>query len=122
MVLNLVESGKMTKQQAGESLGLSPRHIKRILAAYRKEGARALAHGNRGKMPHNSLDPEVRVGVVELARSKYSGFNNQHFTELLAEREGIHWSRSTVRRILHAEGLKSPMTSDLPGRSPRVSS
>ncbi len=110
MVLNLVESGKMTEQEAGESLRLSLRHIKRILAAYRKEGARALAHGNRGKIPHNTLDPEVRVGVVELARSKYSGFNNQHFTELLAEREGIHLSRSTVRRMLLAEGLKSPMT------------
>ena len=33
-----------------------------------------------------------------------------HLTELLAEREGIGVSRSTVRRILQEEGITSPRT------------
>jgi hypothetical protein len=39
---------------------------------------------------------------------RYSGFNQQHFSEMLAEREGIHLSRSSVRRILAKAGIASP--------------
>ena len=63
--------------------------MRRLLAAYRKEGAAALVHGNRGRKPHNALHEGVKRQVVELAQSTYIGCNNQHFTELLAEREGI---------------------------------
>jgi len=38
-VLNQVEMGKMTGREAGEVLGLSLRHVRRILAAYREEGS-----------------------------------------------------------------------------------
>jgi len=108
MVLNQVERGVMTAREAAEVLGLSLRQIRRILAAYRKEGAQALAHGNRGRKPHHALDEGLRRQVLELARSTYAGCNNQHFTELLAEREGINLSRSTVRRILLGAGVRSP--------------
>jgi hypothetical protein len=39
--------------------------------------------------------------------SKYTGFNQQHFTEKLEE-EGIELSRSSVRRILLKQGIQSP--------------
>ncbi len=108
MVLGQVEQGKMSRREAAEVLGVSVRHLKRILAAYRKEGAEALAHGNRGKTPSNALDTGTKERVVKLAKSAYSGCNHQHFTELLAEREGIILSRSTVRRFLMEEGMNSP--------------
>lgn len=107
-VFNQVEKGKISGREAAEVLGLSLRHVRRLLAAYRKEGAAALAHGNRGRRPHHSLEAGIKGWVVELARSTYAGCNNQHFTELLAEREGIDLSRSSVRRILLEAGLKSP--------------
>ena len=108
VVLNQVEVGKMTGREAAEVLDRSVRHVRRILAAYRKEGAAALAHGNRGRKPHHALDPNLRKRVLELARSTYAGCNNQHFTELLTEREGIALSRSSVRRILLGAGIRSP--------------
>lgn len=108
MVLNQVETDGITVREAAEVLGLSLRHVRRILAAYRKEGAAALAHGNRGRKPHNTLDKSLRRQVLELARSTYAGCNNQHFTELLAEREGIVISRSLVRLILLEAGIRSP--------------
>ena len=108
MVLNHVESSKMTAKQAAEVLDLSLRHVRRILAAYRREGAAALAHGNRGRKPHNALDESLRKWVSKLAGSTYVGCNNQHLTELLAEREGITLSRSSVRRILLELGIRSP--------------
>ena len=108
MVLNRVETGEMAGKGAAEVLGFSLRHVRRILAAYRKEGAVALAHGNRERKPSNALDGNLRRQVVELAQSSYAGCNNQHFTELLAEREGIVLSRSSVRRILLDVGIRSP--------------
>jgi transposase len=108
MVLNQIEQGVMIAGEAAAVLGLSLRHVRRILAAYRKEGAQALAHGNRGKKPQHTLDEELKKQVLELAQSTYAGCNNQHFTELLAEREGINLSRSTVRRILLGAGIRSP--------------
>ena len=108
VVLNQVEGGRMGGREAGEVSGLSLRHVRRLLAAYRKEGAQALAHGNRGRKPHNALDKGLSMKVSELAESTYAGCNNQHLTELLAEREGITLSRSSVRRILLGAGIKSP--------------
>jgi len=107
MVLNGVEVGRIIVREAAEVLGLSLRHVRRILAAYRKEGAAALAHGNRGRKPHNALDDELKKRVLELAQSTYAGCNTQHFTELLAERESIAVSRSAVRLILLRAGLRS---------------
>src|SRR4030042_4834444 len=100
IVLNQVDAGRMNGREVAEVLGLSLRQVRRILAAYRKEGAVALAHANRGRKPHNTLDESLKKQVLELARSTYAGCNNQHFTELLAEREGITLCRSSVRCIL----------------------
>jgi len=107
-VLNQVEMGRMIGREAAGVLDLSLRHVRRLLTAYRKEGAQALAHGNRGRKPHNALDEELKEKVVELARSIYAGCNFQHFTELLAEREDIALSRSSVRLILLGGGIRSP--------------
>ena len=108
MVLNQVEGGEMIGREASRVLGLSLRHVRRLLAAYREEGAAALAHGNRGRRPHNALGEGLRRQVAELAGSTYAGCNNQHLSELLAEREGITLSRSSVRRILLGVGIRSP--------------
>ena len=105
MVLNQVEMGKIAGREAAEVLDISLRHVRRLLAAYRKEGAAALAHGNRGRKPHNALDETLRRQVLELAQSTYAGCNTQHFTELLAEREGVAFSRSSVCRVLLEAGI-----------------
>jgi len=108
MVLNQVGVGKLVGWEASETLGLSLRHVRRLLAGYRRSGAEALAHGNRGRRPQHALGERVRRRVAELGGTVYLGCNTQHFTELLAEREGITLSRSTVRRILNTAGVKSP--------------
>jgi transposase len=107
-VLNGVERGELTCGQGAELLGLSLRHLRRMLARYRKEGAAALAHGNRGRKPHHAIAEDMKGQVVTLAQTAYAGCNHQHLTELLYEREGIWLSRSTVRRILLKAGIRSP--------------
>ncbi len=108
MVLNRVETGQLSGRQAAEVMGISLRHMRRIMAAYRKEGAAALAHGNRGRKPKHALSDELKNQVLELAKSKYEGCNHQQFTEFLEEREGVSLSHSSVRRILLGGGIRSP--------------
>ncbi len=50
-VLNGVLEYQLPIAQAAEVIGVSERHTKRLLAVYRKDGAAALAHGNRGRRP-----------------------------------------------------------------------
>ena len=107
-VLNSVLEYQVPIPQAAEVLGVSPRHARRMLAAYRENGAAALAHGNRGRRPHNAVPPTEAAAVVELATGRYEGANHTHLTELLREREGIDLSRPTVRRILAKAGIGSP--------------
>ena len=107
-VLNSLLAEHMTLDQAATLMGVSARHTRRILAAYRREGAAALAHGNRGRRANNSIPEEARTQVVALARTRYARVNHTHLTELLAEREEIVLGRSTVRRILVGAGMASP--------------
>ena len=53
-VLNSLLDEHMTLDQAAMLMGVTTRHTKRILAAYREEGAAALAHGHRGRRPVNA--------------------------------------------------------------------
>jgi hypothetical protein len=46
--------------------------------------------------------------VVELAQDPYGGLNHCHLQEVLAEREQLVLSRSSVWRILTASGISSP--------------
>ena len=45
---------------------------------------------------------------MQLAKSKYAGFNGTHLWEKVAEQEAIDVSRETVRRVLCGAGLASP--------------
>ena len=108
IVLNQIEKRGLTVGKAAVLLEVTPRHVWRLLAGYRREGTSAIAHGNRGRKPINIIEEGLREQVVELARYKYYGFNQQHFTEKLTDKEGISLSRSTVRRILLTKGIRSP--------------
>jgi transposase len=107
-IMNGVLERHWTVTEAAQLLGVSERHTWRILAAYRTEGAAALAHGNHSRLPVNATPELVKTQITELASERYSGLNHTHFTELLEEREGIVVSRSTVRRLLMCAGLTSP--------------
>ena len=52
--------------QAAELMGVSPRHTRCMLVAYRENGAAALAHGHRGRKPGNVTSEAVIADVVHL--------------------------------------------------------
>jgi transposase len=100
IVLNEVLAGRLTGQEAAEILGLSLRHTRRLLAAYRQEGAKALAHGNRGRSPVNKLAVAVEAEILHLARGEYVDYNDSHFMEELAERHEIEAAMPRRSRAL----------------------
>ena len=82
-VLNCVLEYQLPIAQAAEIMGVTERHTKRLLAAYRRNGAAALAHGNRGRRPHSAVPEAAAADVVRLASNGYAGANHSHLTELL---------------------------------------
>lgn len=107
-VLRQLDAHRMTAREAATSLGRSERQVRRLLAAFRQEGAEAAVHGNRGRTPGHTLSLDIRQQVIALAQTTYAGFNQTHFTEKLRSVEGIIISRASVQRILGAAGIRSP--------------
>ncbi len=107
-ILNGVLERYWSMGEAALLLGVSERQGWRLLAAYRKDGAAALVHKNRDRVPPNATPETIQQRVVALAQERYGGVNHTHLTELLAEREGVILSRPTVRRLLVRAGLSSP--------------
>jgi hypothetical protein len=108
MVLNRLLVGQLTAAESAVILNLSERQLRRLFAAYQKEGAAALVHGNRGRKAVQSIREVVRGQVIELATTTCAGCNYQHLRDLLAERDGITLSRTSVRRIRLPAGIHSP--------------
>lgn len=109
-ILDRIERGELTLRQGAQLVGLSRRQVQRLRKRVRLSGPSALAHGNTGRTPAHKTSELIRARIVELARGKYAGFNDQHFTEKLFSEEGIEIGRQTVRRILRAAGIGTPRT------------
>ena len=102
-LLSRLLEGAVTVDQVATALQLSPRQVRRLLAAYRQAGAAALVHGNTGRVPVNRISDGRRAQLVELATTRYAGFNRAHLADVLATDEAIAVPERTLRRIL-AEG------------------
>jgi transposase len=107
-VISQCVQGKMACARAAELLDLSPRQIKRLKACYRQGSAAALAHASRGRPSPRRLPERTRGCILQLARTRYAGFNDHHLHEKLIEREGFSLSRETIRRLLRSAGIGSP--------------
>lgn len=109
-VLNHILAGELTAEQAARVLHCSERTVRRLLAAYRADGAAGLVHGNRGRSPGHRTPDGLRDRLVELATTTYVGVNRAHLAELLAEREGLVVAERTLRRVLAEAGLAPART------------
>lgn len=107
-VIARVDRGEFTVSEGAQVLGLSRRQMQRLRKKIRAKGPAGVLHGNSGRAPAHRTADSLREKIVELARGKYAGFNDQHFTEKLCELEGLRVSRQTVRRILRLAGIGSP--------------
>jgi transposase len=105
-LLKMVIDGKSALKEASRLMGVSYRLAKRLKKKLISEGAKVLIHGNRGRPSPKALSHELVGNIFELSLSKYTNFNDTHFTEKLKEEEGITVGRDTVRRLRTANGIK----------------
>ena len=104
-VLQHLDAGRLTADQAARVLELSVRQVRRLLASYRSDGLAGLVHGNAGRQPAHRTADELRDRLATLARTTYEGVDRAHLADLLAEREGITIPERTLRRILDEAGV-----------------
>ena len=92
-VLTCVQEGHLPLRDAAALMGVGYRQAKRLKATFTRDGPAALVHKNRGRSAPGRTPEALRVEIERLSRETYKGFNDTHFTEMLAEREGVVVSR-----------------------------
>ena len=103
-----VGEGRLTQVAASQQLGITPRHLRRLLAAYGRDGAVALVSKKRGKRSNRAYAEAVKTSVLALAKDRYQGFGPTLLAEKLAELHGLVLSRETLRQwLLQAELWRS---------------
>ena len=107
VIKRMVDEGG-NKDRAALTLGITKRHLNRLIRAYKEKGKAAFSHGNKGRKPVTTISDSVRNDVVTLYNNKYYDANFVHFTELLDTHEDIHLSVSAVTSILEENNILSP--------------
>src|SRR5438128_8966147 len=99
-----VKAGSLRLCEAAEMLGLSYRQSKRIWARYRAGGAKALQHGNCGRVSNRAYGTEFRAAVLKQVKTRYEDFGPTLACEHLASDDGLQVHAETLRRWLREAG------------------
>jgi transposase len=104
-VMEHLQEKRMGQKAAAEILAVSVRQVKRLLRAYRREGAAGLVSKQRGKPSHHQLDSEKVGAAIDLLKGRYADFGPTLAHEKLVELEGMQLSLGSVRKIMLEEGI-----------------
>ena len=99
----------ITQKQAAEELGITERHVRRLLRELKRRGDKIVAHGLRGLASNRKLSADTeRDVIVILSQPVYRGFGPTLAAEYLAKKHKIDVSRETVRQWMMAAKLWRP--------------
>jgi transposase len=104
-VMERLQEKRMGQRTAAEILGVSVRHVKRLLRSYRSEGAAGLVSKQRGQPSHHQLDTVMVQAALDLLKGRYADFGPTLAHEKIVEREGLKLSLGSVRKIMIEEGI-----------------
>ena len=96
---------KLTQVQAGTVLGLTPRHVRRLIERVEQAGDQGLAHRGRGKLANRRIPDKRKAMALQLCEQRYGDFGPTLAAEKLTERHGITLSDETLRRWLRERGV-----------------
>jgi len=112
-VLRLALEKKVRPREAAAGLGVTVRHVRRLIKRLGAEGEAGLVHRLRGQ-PSNRRDPSrLKARVLALYAKHDADFGPTLAAEKLAARHHLELSAETLRLWLRAEGR------DHGGRRPR---
>ena len=107
-VVRQAVEARLSQREGAEHLGISVRQFKRLVRAWREEGALGLVSRQRGRASHNRLPADVRLEAGRLLKETYQDFGPTLAAEKLSELHGIEMSRETVRQIQIGAKLWKP--------------
>lgn len=103
-----VVEGRLKQAQAAEQLGLTTRQVKRLVAAYRREGAGGLVSRRAGRPSNRRLKKPVVEAIRALLVERYPDFGPTFTCEKLREVHELVVSVETVRALQIELGLWKP--------------
>ena len=74
-------AGRLSCVEAGELLGLSERHFRRLRDAYEDRGEEGLVDRRRGRVSSSRLPEAEAEWLAEMFRTRYFDFTAKHFHE-----------------------------------------
>jgi transposase len=104
-VMENLQEKRMGQRTAAEMLGVSVRQVKRLLRAYRQEGAAGMVSKQRGKPSHHQLNRETLGAAIDLLKGRYADFGPTLAHEKLVELHGMKLCLGSVRKIMIEEGI-----------------
>lgn len=107
-VIQSIEQRRLTQIQAALQLGISVRQVKRLVRAYRAQGAKGLVSRHRGKRPNNTIAQAVREHALNLVRTSYADFSPTFAHEKLTEQHALTVSVETLRKWMIEDELWVP--------------
>jgi transposase len=106
VVLKKAQKRLITQKQAATELGVTERHVRRLLAALRRQGDQAVIHGLRGRASNRRLSEGLRSkAVAVLSQEVYRGFGPTLAGEYLARKHKLRIGREALRQIMMEAGL-----------------
>jgi transposase len=89
----------ITQRQAAEELGITERHVRRLLRELKRRGDKIVAHGLRGLPSNRKISGDTEQEAVKiLSQPEYRGFGPTLAAEYLAKKHNIEVNRETVRQ------------------------
>jgi len=104
-VLSEIQTGNRTVASGAAVLGLTARHVRRLLDRYEQFGASSLAHGLRNRPSNRRRTMVDREQALALVREHYAGYGPTLASEKLLERHGLNVPRETLRSWMRDAGL-----------------
>jgi hypothetical protein len=99
---------RLTAEEAGEILGMSGRHFRRLLLRYEEDGPEGLRDRRLGKVSPRRAPLAELTRMQILYQERYRDFTVKHFHEQLVKRHNYKLSYTVTRLALHGAGLVRP--------------
>ena len=96
---------RLNAEEAGELLGMSGRHFRRLCDRYEEDGSEGLRDRRIGKASPRRAPERELERMRELYRERYSDFTVKHFHEQLQRRHNYRLGYTVTRLSLQAAGL-----------------
>ena len=119
VVLRKCRKGLLTQVEASRDLGLTVRHVKRLVKRWKDEGDACVIHGLRGKPSARRKTEVQEKALAVLSEPVYAGFGPTLAAEYLRDKHTIQVSKEALRQWMSAAGLWKPKRAKAEKAHPR---